>query len=86
MRTSPTTSWAALGSSTTGEVNAFLEYDPGTGPELVVGGSFGAAGGVAATESLATWNGLAWSSVGGGIPGGVVHSLELYDDGSGCFG
>ena len=40
-------------------------YDPGTGPALYACGAFSSAGGVPA-NSIARWNGTAWSALGSG--------------------
>lgn len=44
-------------------------------------GSFARAGGIPA-ESIARWNGIAWSAVGSGLSG-TVRALAVYDDGLG---
>lgn len=82
--------WSSLGSgvaptSNARRVDSLAVFDDGTGSALYVGGEFASAGGLAATKSLARWNGVEWSSVGGGV-GGVgsrVQSLHVFDDGSG---
>ncbi len=53
--------------------------------ELVAGGVFQSAGGVA-TPNIAKWNGSAWSALGGGLGGPVaeaVRTLALMPDGGG---
>lgn len=60
-------------------------FDDGSGPALFVGGAFSEAGGVP-VHSIARWNGTSWSDVGGGVTEsqiGVVHSLAVFDDGTG---
>lgn len=61
-------------------------FDDGSGPALYVGGIFRRAGGLT-IESLARWNGSAFSAVGAPVSGGLpvtgVFSLQGYDDGSG---
>jgi hypothetical protein len=47
---------------------------------LVAGGSFTSAGGVAASN-IAQWNGTTWSPLGTGISGGAVHSLRVLSNG-----
>lgn len=81
--------WTALagpqGAGTDGRVLAVASYDDGTGPALFVGGTFSAAGGVAA-RSIAKWDGQHWSPLIGPTGEGVigtVSALEVYDDGSG---
>ena len=82
--------WSPLtGSSGTGinidGVNALEGFDDGTGPALYVGGSFTAAGGVAASR-LARWDGSEWSAIttpeGNGVAG-TVSALKVFNDGSG---
>ncbi len=60
-------SWSAVGSGVNNTVTSLAVHDGdgpgGAGPELIVGGSFSAAGAVTATR-LARWNGSAWSALG----------------------
>jgi hypothetical protein len=56
-------------------------FDDGGGPELVAGGFFTTAGGVAA-EYIAKWDGSSWSPLGGGM-NDWVDALEVFDDGIG---
>ncbi|TVQ62736.1 MAG: hypothetical protein EA379_05050 [Phycisphaerales bacterium] len=81
--------WRALtgptGTGTTAPVFALAVYDPGMGPRLYVGGSFGSAGGVTVNR-IARWNGASWAALPGvDTPGvsGTVNALAVYDDGSG---
>ena len=62
-------------------VNAMTVFNDGTGPALYAAGTFGFAGGVAA-NSIAKWNGSAWSALGSGIAGAVA-ALAVYNDGTG---
>ena len=64
-----------------GTVNALTTFDDGSGPALYAGGSFTTAGGVAA-NSIAKWNGTAWSALGSGV-NGAVSALTVFDDGTG---
>ena len=70
------------------EVRVLVVFDDGTGPALYAGGTFTAAGGAAA-NSIARWDGTAWSPLGSGILGtagpgsGTVFALSVFDDGSG---
>jgi Immunoglobulin domain len=75
--------WAPsnFASALDGAVLCAAVYDPGTGPQLYVGGDFTAAGG-AASPGIAMWDGIAWQSVGGGVVGSV-NSLVVHDDGTG---
>lgn len=61
--------WHALGtglaSSSTIQVNAFHVNTAG---DVIVGGAFSHAGGVA-VNGVARWNGVAWSGIGGGVGG-----------------
>src|SRR6185503_7776777 len=77
------TTWSALGSGTSGAVQALLAYDDdGAGPNLplVYAGGFFASAGGATVNRIAVWNGSTWSSLAGGMTGAVVYSLALFDD------
>ena len=70
-------SWSPLGAGLTGSqipiflgVRVLLVRPNG---DLVAGGHFVNAGGIAA-NNIAAWNGTAWSPLAGGIPGGVHPS------------
>lgn len=54
-------------------VAALASHNFGQGAELVSGGGFGTAGGVAGTANLAAWNGRSWRGLG--APNGAVWSL-----------
>ena len=58
------------------DVRALLTLPNG---DLIVGGDFGTAGGVAASR-VARWDGQAWSPLGGGL-GGVVSALARLPNG-----
>ena len=77
--------WSALGPGVSGGsppvVWALAIFDDGSGPALVVGGSFDHAGGAPA-NSIARWDGSTWSTLGGGLTG-PVRALAVFDDGSG---
>jgi hypothetical protein len=78
--------WSRLSSGTGGtfadnSVFALAVYDDGGGPALFAGGNFTTAGGIPA-PFIAKWNGIAWSSVGGGVFPDVL-SLAVFDDGTG---
>jgi trimeric autotransporter adhesin len=62
-------------------VSALASFDDGSGPALVVGGSFLKAGGVDCNR-IATWDGETWSALGGGMDG-PVSALASFDDGTG---
>jgi hypothetical protein len=80
--------WSPLGSGITGQssltrVSALEVFDDGSGPALYAGGFFTTAGGVA-VESVASWDGLSWKSVGGGEWGiRFVVDFAVYDDDGG---
>jgi len=67
-------SWNALGSGTSGPVNAGIVYNN----DLVVAGSFTTAGGVT-VNNIARWNGITWSSIGGGT-NGEVFALAIFNN------
>jgi len=73
--------WRKLDAGLDGVVHTFLVHDFGSGPELVVGGSFLHAGGVAVNR-IARFDGATWSALGVGFDG-VVQALATYDGGSG---
>jgi len=80
-------SWSALGAGfPNGSVSALASFDAGAGAELYAGGAFFAASG-APGNSIARWDGSAWSPLGSGVAGGSslprVSALMEYDDGSG---
>ncbi len=69
--------WSDVGggcysTSTNYFVASLSTFDFGGGLELVSGGSFATAGGVANTASLARWNGTRWAAMPGGQPNGAV--------------
>ena len=70
--------WTALGSGVTNpgaavSVQAVAELPNG---DLVIGGQFSFAGGVAATN-VARWNGNTWAPLGAGLPIGVAALLAM---------
>jgi len=63
-------------------VHALAVFDDGTGPALYAGGEFVSSGG-APVSKLARWRGgpgAVWEPVGGGMSGGDVHALSVFDD------
>ncbi len=64
-----------------GPVLALHVHDDGSGPRLFAGGDFVSAGG-AELNHVASWDGRAWRSLGGGTDGRVT-SLATFDDGTG---
>src|SRR5262249_10296237 len=65
-----------------GWLSALGVYDDGNGPALYAGGNFGTMSGTAA-NSIARWDGLGWSALGGGLRNADVRALAVFDDGSG---
>lgn len=53
--------------NTNGFVTSLVPFDAGSGVELVAGGFFREAFGVADTRSIAKWDGQSWSSLGAGF-------------------
>jgi hypothetical protein len=62
----PVTGWSAVGSGTSGTVNALAFR----GNELVVAGSFTLAGGQT-VNNIAIWNGATWQGIGTGTDGAI---------------
>lgn len=75
--------WAPLGTGTSGNVHALLDFDNGSdkGQFLIAGGSFATAGGIQA-NNIARWDGQSWAALGGGLSG-WVFALGSFDDGQG---
>ncbi len=82
-------SWSPLagtnGGSLSGAVLALSRYDDGSGEALYAGGPFQQADGQPAI-GIARWDGSSWSPLigtnGGGL-NGLVHSMRVFDSGSG---
>jgi hypothetical protein len=67
-------------------IDVMCVFDDGHGPALYVGGIFQFVGSVMGTQGLARWDGISWSSVGGGVTApsaGILSAMCVYDDGSG---
>jgi len=83
-------SWSAVGAGAANVTTLAVHDDDGPGPHreaLYVGGDFTTAGGVPAVR-IAKWDGISWSSLGGGIsstlPYASVSALLPFDaDGPG---
>jgi hypothetical protein len=77
-------SWSALGSGVLpgNSIHALGVFDDGGGPALYAAGNFEQISGVTASR-IARFDGTSWSSVGAGVNGGWIHSLAVYDDGTG---
>ncbi len=80
------TSWSPLGTGLQGVngawVQALCAFDDGNGPALYAAGNFTTAGGVP-VSNIARFDGSSWSDVAGGIAGGNVYCMAVFDDGSG---
>lgn len=79
------TTWllaAPAGNGPDGAVSALIAHDDGSGRALYAGGAFQAIGGIQA-QSIARWDGVAWSSVGDGQFHAPVTALATFDAGSG---
>jgi len=77
----PTWSGAFASGGVQGRVEVAEVFDDGTGPALYVAGSFGTAGGTAASR-IAKWDGLRWSPLGSGL-NNQTYSMAVFDDGTG---
>ncbi len=65
------------------QVHALAVFDDGTGPMLYAAGDFPEIDGIAASN-IARWDGVEWSPLGEGIGDWIVHSIHVFDDGSGA--
>lgn len=78
--TPSTGTWSVLGSATAinAEVRALA-----IGPDgrLYVGGAFTNAGGVAAADAVAVWDGSSWAALGSGATG-IILALHFWPDGT----
>lgn len=72
------TAWEALGSGLFYQSRTAIAYVLEIGPDgaLYVGGQFQTAGGVPA-NSVARWDGVAWTGLGGGLTGATGLSVPL---------
>jgi hypothetical protein len=80
-------SWSALGAGTVNEVWSLIGFDDGTGPALYAGGELLVSSG-APGNGIAKWDGSTWTPLGSGVTGfglGLtrVHSMAVFDDGTG---
>lgn len=75
--------WSVVGSATAlnGEVRALVEGPDGS---IYAGGAFTNAGGVAAADYIAKWNGSAWSALGTGANADGVYALA-FDSGGNLY-
>ncbi len=75
--------WSALADGVAGRVFELCEFGTkGQRPDLIVGGAFNFASGVPASN-IALWDGSAWNPMGGGVTGGFVTAMAVFDDGTG---
>ncbi|MBS0197765.1 MAG: hypothetical protein JSR77_13505 [Planctomycetes bacterium] len=80
------TAWSTVnGGIRGGSGTTCTVFDAGSGPELIVGGSFLGAGptsGWTQARNIARWNGQRWAPLGAGL-NNQVRALAVFDDGSG---
>jgi trimeric autotransporter adhesin len=80
------TSWSQLGDGFDGDayVMSLAVFDDGSGkgPRLYAAGWFSGSGGIP-LNNIAVWNGATWLPVGGGLSGGIVLDLQVFNDGAG---
>jgi len=75
--------WSSVGEGFNKEVLALQVWDDGNGPALFAAGRFTQSGNTAVSR-IAKWNGASWEPLDGGIAGGDVAALAVYDaDGAG---
>src|SRR5947207_8873259 len=67
-------SWNALGTGTSGKINAVTVFNGA----LIAAGTFTTAGGVT-VNNIAAWNGTAWTALGTGTDG-VVYALTIFNN------
>jgi hypothetical protein len=76
---------AGLGTgSTNGFLTTFAAFNPGGGEELIVGGFFNDAAGIANSSSLVRWNGSRWATLDANWTaptGGSVWALTVWQGG-----
>lgn len=70
------------GNGISGDVRALIQFDAGTGPRLIAGGTFAAAGGAAA-KNIAAFDGTSWSPLGSGVSD-RVEAFAVFDEGHGA--
>lgn len=79
--------WTDVGGglpANSGNVYALTRFDDGTGLKLYVGGGFlTASWSGLSSNGIVTWNGTAWAGVGGGLTGGGINAMCVFDDGTG---
>jgi trimeric autotransporter adhesin len=78
------TAWLPVGGGTNHTVESMLSYDDGTGPGLVIVGSFTSAGGLPTVRYMARWNGQEWSDLLAGWDAAASWGRMLvFDPGTG---
>jgi hypothetical protein len=79
------TGWTLPLVGLSGTVWAFERFDDGSGPKLVIAGTFPKVGNLTVNR-IAQWDGVQWSALGAGITGtteSAVYDLSVFDDGDG---
>ncbi len=74
--------WRNLGDGLDGLVRSLVRFDDGTGMHLYAGGDFDSSG-ATQVNRIARWDGTSWSPLGAGLANGNVHTLAVFDDGTG---
>ncbi len=72
--------WSNLGhgpTATSAPINERVLAVTRVGSKLYVGGQFTNAGGIAAADRVAVWNGSAWAAVGAGLTNGSVNAIAV---------
>ncbi len=80
-------SWSSIGGTGSGVGASVYAVILSPGGDLIIGGAFSDAGGVAAADRIAAWNGSSWTALGGGLSGSVstlayAANGDLYVGGS----
>lgn len=68
-------SFSLVGPPATPPATTIIVFDDGTGPALYAGGTGGGT-----FNGIGKWNGISWSTVGGGVSNGSVYVFGIYDD------
>lgn len=72
--------WSSIGGPGSGVGSNVEAVAFSPGGTLIIGGAFSNAGGVAAADHIAAWNGSSWAALGGGL-NNWVHTLAYNDNG-----
>ncbi len=62
-------------------LRALAEFDDGSGPRVMLGGSFRLENPIC--YNIAAWDGAQWAAVGDGLFGSSVDAMAVFDDGEG---